>query len=188
MRLLHVLTHTHTGTHLSLPLFRIRPQAKLREECVKYKFPGFHGPVSTVLRGKELEGGTTINTVSAFNEVNGTQRISTEAEVDAIIAHMKAFRPSRKDYRSVMRAVEDILLRDHAVELVVNQAEDFGKQDGITEIEESVQANAVERALNDALFSDECKGVVSIRRHPALVGCVSNFSNFLDLCRKVRGA
>ena len=96
---------------------------------------------------------------------------------------MKTFVP-QKDYREGVRAVEAELLSDFPHQLIGNQALDFMKQDGVTEIEESLQANTVERRLNDQLLEDEMAGKVEICRAPAFVGPVSNFSNFLDLCRK----
>jgi acyl-CoA reductase-like NAD-dependent aldehyde dehydrogenase len=84
-----------------------------------------------------------------------------------------------------VREVEQKLLSHaYASQLAGNQALDFMKQDGLTEIEESVQANEVERRLNDMLLQDEADGKLCISRAPVLVTCVSNFSNFLDLFRK----
>ena len=54
---------------------------------------------------------------------------------------------------------------------------------GVIEIEESVQANVIEQRLSDQLLADEAAGAIAIGRAPAFVGCVSNFSNFLDLRR-----
>ena len=48
-----------------------------------------------------------------------------------------------------------------AAEIIANQAFDFHKQDGITEIEEATQANAVEQRLNDALLAAEDRGEVT---------------------------
>jgi len=80
--------------------------------------------------------------------------------------------------------LERALFSDKAAALIGNQAKDFGKQDGVTEIEESLEASEVERRLVDALLADEAAGVVDVNRAPVFVACVSNFSNFLDLSRK----
>ena len=86
--------------------------------------------------------------------------------------------------RAVRGAEAELLSDRYAAMLAGNQAIDFLKQDGITEIEESVQANCVERRMNDMLLADEQAGMIRIGRAPALIACVSNFSNFLDLFRK----
>lgn len=146
----------------------------------------YSDPIRTVLNGQIIRGGAEVITVNAFAEENGLMEHATEEVVDDVIAHMKSYKPPSKDLRSVFRVIEqELLSTDIAAQLVANQAMDFKKQDGITEIEESVEANTVERRLNDGLMAAEEAGRVAIQRNPALVGCVSNFSNFLDLFRKV---
>jgi len=161
---------------------------KLRADTIKYldsfdPKTWYSDPVTTIVDGKVLTGGKMATTIDSFNVENGSIRYASDAEVDAIIAHMKSFTPKR-DYRAGVRAAEEEIFRLHSDALIGNQALDYRKQDGVTEIEESVQANLVERRLNDKLFDDESAGNVAINRSPAFVGCVSNFTNFLDLSRK----
>jgi hypothetical protein len=80
--------------------------------------------------------------------------------------------------------VEQLLLTKHAGYLIGNQCVDFQKQDGVTEIEEAIMANTVERRLNDLLLRDEANGKLHVNRAPIYVSAVSNFTNFLDLSRK----
>jgi len=162
--------------------------AKLRQDTVKHldSFQAetwFQDPVCTVIRGGVLKEGEVCETVDAFGKVNGKQILATPEVVDKVLEQVQ--RPSAgKDFRAAMRSIEARLLSEHAAFLIGNQALDFHKQDGVTEIEESIEANVIERKLNDLLLADELSGKVRIQRHTALVGCVSNFSNFLDLCRK----
>ncbi len=146
-------------------------------------------PVVTLLKGEALTGGSIEDTWDAFETKNGKVVQATREQVDAVIAHMAEYVPPKTDYREEVRAMEREVFdvwggSPWPAFLVGNQALDFKKQDGITEIEESVQANTVERRLADLLLQDEADGKVRISRAPAYVGCVSNFSNFLDLSRK----
>ena len=147
-------------------------------------------PVTTLLRGEALTGGVLEATVDAFGSENGTVVQATPEQVDAVLEHLRSYAPPQRDNRTAVRAMEaeifDVLGGSPwPAFLVGNQALDFKKQDGVTEIEESVQANVIEQRLSDQLLADEVAGAIAIGRAPAFVGCVSNFSNFLDLCRKV---
>ena len=113
---------------------------------------------------------------------------ATPEQVDAVLEHLRSYAPPQRDNRTAVRAMEaeifDVLGGSPwPAFLVGNQALDFKKQDGVTEIEESVQANVIEQRLSDQLLADEAAGAIAIGRAPAFVGCVSNFSNFLDLRR-----
>ena len=145
-------------------------------------------PMRTVVAGVPSSdaAATATTTTDAFDAENGAQLLSSAAEIDAVIEHLTTFRlpEGGRDLRVPIRAIEATLLTDHAATLIANQAVDFKKQDGVTEIEESIEANVIERTFNDQLWEDEVAGRVTIGRAPAFVGCVSNFSNFLDLCRK----
>eukprot|EP00286_Rhodomonas_abbreviata_P008251 CAMPEP_0181319212 /NCGR_PEP_ID=MMETSP1101-20121128/17444_1 /TAXON_ID=46948 /ORGANISM="Rhodomonas abbreviata, Strain Caron Lab Isolate" /LENGTH=334 /DNA_ID=CAMNT_0023426783 /DNA_START=190 /DNA_END=1191 /DNA_ORIENTATION=- len=152
----------------------------------------FSNPICTVLEGTAMDQGEVIDTVDAQGAVNGKQIVADEATFQAVISLMErlsadAEKPeaSKQDYReSIWRVEQKLLSPQYAAALVGNQALDFLKQDGITEIEESIMANTVERRMNAQLLGDEVEKKVLINRHPALVACVSNFTNFLDLFRK----
>lgn len=147
-------------------------------------------PVVTILNGRPLEGPSDVqvDTTDAFNRKNGLMRQGGPDVVDKVLEHLREFTPRARDLRGQIRAIEEDMLGAHSkntAALVANQAMDFFKQDPFTEIEEAGQAWVVERSLNDALLADEVAGVLEISRAPAFVGAVSNFSNFLDLCRKM---
>uniref|UniRef100_A0A7S2WTZ2 Aldehyde dehydrogenase domain-containing protein n=2 Tax=Rhizochromulina marina TaxID=1034831 RepID=A0A7S2WTZ2_9STRA len=164
--------------------------ARLRAAAINYiehfnKEEWFDSPVRTVVNGKHPEESQdAIDTVDAFGKVNGKQLLSSESVIDQVISHAKSFVPAKNDMRAEVRAIEAKFMSDHAGFLIGNQALDFGKQDGVTEIEESIEANVIEHRMNDDVLDDEAAGRLRINRSPAIVGCVSNFSNFLDLCRK----
>lgn len=147
-------------------------------------------PVVTLLNGKEYRGANDAvhDTVDAFGNING--KIVYLDDVQEVIRHIKEYQVTKKDYRHEVRSMEDELFdidsdENYVGMLIGNQALDFWKQDGVTEIEEAIMANAIERRMNDLLMRDEEEGKINIERVPAFVGCVSNFGNFLDLCRKV---
>jgi hypothetical protein len=163
--------------------------ARLRADALTY-LEGFDpqawydDPVASVVDGVALVEGEEVVTCDAFNQSNGRQLLANEKELARLRAHISSWTPPSHDYREAVRRIEQAFLGELAGALIGNQAVDFKKQDGVTEMEESVEANHVERRLNDLLLEDELRGNVAIGRAPAFVGCVSNFSNFLDLFRK----
>lgn len=140
----------------------------------------------TILQGEKfpIERSTLVETKDAFAKTNGLQQLATKEQVQRLILAISAQASTHIDLRQPVRAIEDELLTTYAGCLIGNQCLDFGKQDGITEMEEATMANAVERNLNDLLLEDEASGKVQINRKPIYVSCVSNFTLFLDLFRK----
>lgn len=144
-----------------------------------------------MLNGKELRGGTIVDTVNGLGKVNGRQEYATAEQVQALKDHITMYQPPVIDLRGPIRRIEQRLLSPDTAnggycgELIGNQCIDFQKQDGVTEMEEATMANAVERKLNDLLLRDEQDdGKILVNRRPIYISCVSNFTNFLDLFRK----
>jgi hypothetical protein len=125
-----------------------------------------------------------IDTVNALGEVNGRQEYASPDQVEALKSHIITYKSPSNDLREPLRRIEQKLLEEYAGFLIGNQCLDFQKQDGITEIEESIMANHVERNLNDLVLRDETAGKIVVNRQPIYVSAVSNFTNFLDLFRK----
>jgi len=165
---------------------------KLRKDTVDYirKFDSkvwFDDPVRTVLNGKPVTHADdkVVGTPNAFGVENGKQVLSPPAVVDRVIDHLTTYKVPKTDLRKELREIEDLFLEGKYDAMIAgNQAIDFQKQDSVTEIEESCGACTVERRLNDALFKDEQAKKVTLCREPVFTACVSNFSTFLDLCRK----
>ena len=136
-------------------------------------------PVASLLNGQTLGAGAATQTVDAFGAVSGSQLLATADELAALTEHVSEFVPERSDLRGPVRRAEASLLSADgwAGSLIANQTLDFGKQDGITEIEEAIEANPVEHRLNDELWAAEEAGMLVIPRRVALVPCVSNFSH-----------
>lgn len=164
----------------------------LREKALGYLDKEFNPrlwydhPVATIINGEKLTNGTPSSTLDAFSSPNGTVLHSNPTETAQLLSHISTYRSTSNDLRAPIRRIENKLLSEYPGFLIGNQLMDFYKQDGVTEIEESIMANEVERRMNDALLDDVGGGRVTLGKGTAaFVGCVSNFSNFLDLCRKV---
>jgi len=163
----------------------------LRGQCLEYlrnfnKNSWYDRPIVTILNGQILKGGTAEKTVDAFGVENGSIIMATDEQADTVLRHIHNYTPPKKGYLAEFERIDNAIM-SHPLAAVImgNQMLDYRKQDGVTEVIESQGANEVERKLNAALLADEAAGKVQIKRWPAFIGCVSNFSNFLDLSRKV---
>jgi len=93
-------------------------------------------PIASVVNGERLEDGENIPSMDAFGNVNGGIKHCNDQELGSIIRHINSVKPKKKDYRQEIRKVEKKLFEEYSGELIGNQALDFWKQDGVTEIEE----------------------------------------------------
>ena len=140
--------------------------------------------IVSLLRGEALTDGKEVDTVDGIGNVNGRQILAGTEQLHSLQQHIESYESSATDLRDPIRNVEQRLLTEYAGFLIGNQCVDFQKQDGVTEIEEAIMANTVERRLNDLLLQDEAAGKLVVNRQPIFVCAVSNFTNFLDLSRK----
>jgi len=164
---------------------------KLRKDAVAYldsfdRKSWYDDPVCSILNGEKLVAppSNLWITKNSLSQANGNQYYATPDQIQSLLKHIQTYHSPYIDIRPQVRRIEQKFLNEYAGLLIGNQCLDFAKQDGVTEIEESIMANSVERKLNDALFQDEQDGKVVITRKPVFVSCVSNFTNFLDLFRK----
>lgn len=143
-------------------------------------------PLVSILRGEKLVGGKVQKTKDAFERENGTQVLATDEQADLILKHIHEYKPPKVDYTVEFERIDTAIMNlPLSAQIAGNQMMDYKKQDSITEVIECLGSNEVERNLTKALMADEAAGKVKIIRWPAFIGCVSNFSNFLDLSRKV---
>lgn len=127
---------------------------RIRQEAVSYLEQTFddklwyNDPIVSIVNGKKLQNGTLSNTIDAFGRVNGQIKYANAMEVDILRHHVRTYQSPYTDLREKLGKIEHELLTTHVGFLIGNQAADFSKQDGVTEIEESIQANVVERQMN----------------------------------------
>ena len=108
-------------------------------------------------------------TRDSLDRPNGHQYHATPEQVDSLLSHVLNYRSPYADLRPEVRRIEEKFLDEYAGLLIGNQCLDFAKQDGVTEIEECIMANSVERKMNDVLFDDERVGRVIIDRRTIFV-------------------
>jgi hypothetical protein len=146
--------------------------------------------IVSILQGEKMstvgnaESNLVAETTNALGVVNGRQIFANAKQLKELSQHIRSYRSQSYDLRDAIRKIELDLFSTHIGFLVGNQCIDFQKQDGITEMEEAITANTIERRLNDLLLEEELAGRLVINRRPIYVSCVSNFTNFLDLSRK----
>ncbi len=104
----------------------------------------------SLLKGQELSAGgdsreVQVDTVNALGVKNGRQILATPAQVQELKEHIRTFKSPYTDLRPQIRQLEEDILTNHARLLLCNQCVDFQNQDGLTDIEDVIMANTLER-------------------------------------------
>jgi len=150
-RMYNFASHQYASCFGNLPSPNVE---RIRQHAITYleqqfdRKIWFQDPVVTLLNGTQLRNGTETDTVDAFGRVNGRIIHANPAEVEQVIQHVTTYQSPYVDLRAKLTRIEEELLTDHVGFLIGNQGMDFQKQDGVTEIEEAIMANEVERRMN----------------------------------------
>lgn len=94
--------------------------------------------VCSILNGEKLLAppSSLWITKDSLGRPNGHQYLATASQVDDLLDHVRSYESPYMDLRPQVRRIEEKLLGEYAGLLIGNQCLDFGKQDGVTEMEE----------------------------------------------------
>lgn len=77
--------------------------------------------IASLLNGKELRGGASIDTINALGIINGKQDYATAEQVEVLKQHIQTFSSPQEDLREPLRKIEQKFLTEYTGLLIGNQ-------------------------------------------------------------------